>query len=421
VRVLITNAYVRANAGDAALLSVLVRHVREAYPGCEVRVAMFEDPAVHPDFEGVPNVGSVRRYLGEESISRPRRIGRKVRLGLAASAALIAPRLTARFALAGELRAAADADLVVSIGGGFLNGRADLGGDLNVLSHLLPLAVAQRHGVPVVFAPQSYGPFGTGRQSAAIRRVLRAARLVLVREDESVAILSGTGVAGPTVTRAVDSGFAFRGEDRDAASWRRELGIEPGRTLVGLTVRQWLDPRSQAAFEAAVAAFVDRVQGGGTARVVLIPQVTSDYQADDDRIVSRRIARACDPARPPVSVEEPGDHARLKSLYSSLDLLVGTRFHSVIFGLTSLVPAIAIEYEHKTGGIMRDLGLGEWVLKMPDVTADNLTDRFADLVAGQDRYRAMLRAVMPSYIERSERTPTLLRAAVPGGAPATVS
>ena len=46
----------------------------------------------------------------------------------------------------------------------------------------------------------------------------------------------------------------------------------------------------------------------------------------------------------------------------SLDYLVGTRFHSVIFALAARVPCIAIGYEHKTRGIMRDLSLDGWVL-----------------------------------------------------------
>jgi polysaccharide pyruvyl transferase WcaK-like protein len=32
------------------------------------------------------------------------------------------------------------------------------------------------------------------------------------------------------------------------------------------------------------------------------------------------------------------------------------------------VPGIAIEYEHKTRGIMRDLGLEDWVLPMENET-----------------------------------------------------
>jgi colanic acid/amylovoran biosynthesis protein len=100
--------------------------------------------------------------------------------------------------------------------------------------------------------------------------------------------------------------------------------------------------------------------------VVLIPQVTTDYLGDDDRIVERRIAGYCGSS--PLRIDERVDFRDLKGLYSACDLMLGTRFHSVIFALTSMVPCLAIEYEHKTRGIMRDLGLEEWVLPIDEVS-----------------------------------------------------
>ncbi|MFI9270097.1 polysaccharide pyruvyl transferase family protein [Kitasatospora sp. NPDC052896] len=414
--VVVVNAYVRENAGDAALLAVCLRQVRAAFPDAEITVAGMEDPAVHPEFDGAANLGSIRRYVADGTVSTPRRVLRKA-LGLAAApvALLLPPALTRllRPLLPAEVRreavAVAGADLVVSMGGGYFNARPGLDGYQNVFYVVLPLLLAQRRGVPVVLAPQSFGPFPAPAQRRLAAHVVRRAALALAREDVSVEILADCGVRGAPVRRAVDSGFAFA--PPPLTDWRTRLGVGPDVPLVGVTARQWLPPQAQQAYERALATTVDAVRASG-AEVVLIPQVTTDYLGDDDRIVERRIADRC--ATPPLLVTERVDFRELKGLYGECSYVLGTRFHSVIFALTSGVPCIAIEYEHKTRGIMRDLGLEEWVLPMPEVSAERLGALVEKLHAGRAEYLRALAERLPGYVARAEELPELLRAVTAG-------
>jgi colanic acid/amylovoran biosynthesis protein len=82
-------------------------------------------------------------------------------------------------------------------------------------------------------------------------------------------------------------------------------------------------------------------------------------------------------------------------------MLIGTRFHSVIFALTSRIPCVAIGYEHKTRGIMDDLGLGDWVIQIADVEADVLFGLTQRLERQRARYLRQLDDVLPGYIARS--------------------
>ncbi|GAB2700476.1 hypothetical protein GCM10010442_17910 [Kitasatospora kifunensis] len=417
MKVLVVNAYVRENAGDAALLAVCLRQVRAAFPQARITVAGMEDRLVHPAFDGAANIGSIRRYVADAAISTPRRILRKavgflaVPLGL-----LLPPRVLARPLarllrplLPAEVRREVDAvesaDLVVSMGGGYFNARPGLDGYQNVFYVVLPLLLAQRRGVPVVLAPQSFGPFPAPAQRRLAAYVVRRATLALAREDVSVDILAQCGVRGTPVRRAVDSGFAFAPPRQ--GDWRARLGVDPDLPLVGVTARQWLTQHQQERYERALAATIDAVRATG-AQVVLIPQVTTDYLGDDDRIVERRIAGYC--ATPPLRVDEQVDFRELKGLYAECAYVLGTRFHSVIFALTSGVPCIAIEYEHKTRGIMRDLGLEAWVLPIAEVSAASLGALVERLRYGREEYLRILAERLPGYVARAEELPELLRA-----------
>ncbi|MFI6073492.1 polysaccharide pyruvyl transferase family protein [Actinoplanes sp. NPDC051343] len=423
MKVVVINAYVRENAGDAALLSVCLRHVREAFPDADVSIAGMEAPERHADFDGCRNIGSVLRYVADGTASRPTRILRRIAVGLAASIYATAPAavgtLAKRFLPAEaqrEIQALSEADLVVSMGGGYLNARPGLDGYQNVFFILLPALIAQKHKVPVVFAPQSYGPFPAAVQRRFVARTLRRAALVLSREDVSVDILTACGLPADRVIRAVDSGFAF--DPATSLDWRERLGIDRTTRLVGMTARQWLPPQEQERYERALAAIIDYLHARQM-QVVLIPQVTTDYLGDDDRIVSRRIHARC--TNKPLLVDEVVDYRDLKRLYGECDFLLGTRFHSVIFALTSRVPCIAIEYEHKTRGIMRDLGLEDWVLPMEDVTYERLRALIERLDEHRDRYLDQLHSVLPAYVGRAESFPELLRVLYRSDVSATVS
>jgi colanic acid/amylovoran biosynthesis protein len=416
VKIVVINAYVRENAGDAALLSVCLRHVREAFPGAEVAVAGMEDVAVHSSFEGVANLGSIRRHVADGEVSLLRRLLRKLLVAVVVTAALPLPHGAARVLLRllpAEARREADAvsraDLVVSMGGGYLNARPGLDGYQNVFFVLLPALLAQKAGVPVVFAPQSFGPFPGRAQRWLVGRVLNRAALVLAREDVSVGLLRQCGVSAGQVRRAVDAGFAFA--PHASSDWRARLGVGADQPLVGVTARRWLAPDGQERYERALAETIDAVQAQPDgARVVLIPQVSTDYLGDDDRIVERRIAGHC--ATSPLRVDDRVDYRDLKGLYDECSLLIGTRFHSVIFSLTSGVPCVAIEYEHKTRGIMADLGLGEWVVPIAEATRASLWALVAPLREDPEKYRAVLKQRIPDYVREAERFPELLRTAV---------
>jgi hypothetical protein len=63
--------------GDAALLRALLAQVERAFPGCAVKISGMEDAGGHPHFHGVPNLGSMRRYVHEEG--SPGCVGRLAR------------------------------------------------------------------------------------------------------------------------------------------------------------------------------------------------------------------------------------------------------------------------------------------------------------------------------------------------------
>lgn len=407
--VLIVNGYVRANGGDAALLAVCVQQVRRAFPTADVFVASMEDPSVVPTYEGAVNIGSIRRYVSDDR--RPLRVRlarRMVGLLLGLLYLLLPPgraRLLGRTVppeVQQEVKLAAECDIVISMGGGYVHGRGGLAGWQNLYFVLLPILIAQHHRRPTVFAPQSFGPFDGGPlQRRLVRSTLCRAALVVPREDKSVTALLRCGLSRAALPRGVDSAFALQ-VNASSASRRLPDGA------VGITARQWLSPHEQHRYEVALARTIDLLTETGY-HPVLVPQVTAAYTADDDRIVERRIADLC--ATAPIRLDDPLPYDVLFELYGECEFFIGTRFHSVIFALLHRVPCLAIEYEHKTSGIMNDLGLGDWCIPIESASEARLTALTERLLLSRETYLAQLDDVLPDYVSRSQLFVSQLRQA----------
>ncbi|GAA0540287.1 polysaccharide pyruvyl transferase family protein [Paractinoplanes ferrugineus] len=402
MKILLSHAYSRHNAGDAALLSVLIQDVRDVYPDADLTVLMMDEVRPGETFDEVP----VRPFPTHRALhrfsSRAAKLGHCLVTLASTTLATRVPALAQRRLIGRELaeylRLCRESDLVVCVGGGYLRGKPALSSTFELSLLLQPLMLYRWMKIPTVLYAQSVGPFANRAQRWMAGHVLRKIDLVIAREDISLGILAGLG-ATTNVRRSVDSGFAF--DTATQVDIRRRVGAEPDRPLVGITVRQWLDPAGQERYERAIATAADTAVEEFGATVVFVPQVTSERQGDDDRIAGRRVAARM--RRPAAVLADSFDHHTIKALYGGLDLLIGTRFHSVIFAMTASVPVLAIEYEHKTSGIMHDLGLDEWVYDIATVDGPTLVTGLRRLFAQRTQVITQLAERLPAYQAQAQQ------------------
>ncbi len=413
--ILITHVYSSDNKGDAALTSVLIDDLNRAFPGANITILRLEPVPKGSYFEGIPERASFMSYALNRYRHPLVKLAYAIYMMVITLVAAFWLRRTGRhLRLPSHLREVADlyeqADLVVPVGGGYIRSRKGLFNRLNIPLLLHPLLFGSLLGKPTVLYSQSVGPFQNRLEELMVGYVLRRMTLVLLREDTSLALLASLGVTH-NVSRAIDSGFLLR--SRDALDVRSCYNIPSDKLLVGVTVRSWLKGSAQTNYEIAIAKSLDVIIASSNAHIIFITQVTAS-KGDDDRIVSQRVLHRMHNTQHATLMNDAPDHHRIKAIYDGLDILLGTRFHSVIFSLTSYVPVVAIEYEHKTSGIMRDLRLEGWVMRIEDVTEHDLTHRLLRLIHDQESYRNHLKEYLPPYVERARLTAEMLKEAAPG-------
>ncbi len=405
MKILITHFYTRDNRGDAAILSALLLELNRVFGEQHISIVTMEDIDKRKTFEGYSTIKSLisQATLHKGRITRWFVMAYFIIIPLMWCMVYRLLKIKMNFLLTKDLykllNSISQSDLIILVGGGYLRGAGGLGDDINYLFIIYPILLEKLLNKTIVLHAQSIGPFGDRFQKFISGWVLKKVDLIITREEISTKLLENMQIPLAKIKRSVDAGFLFK---TNIKTDLKKYGINSSRKKsVGITVaRKWLNNKNlQHAYESEIAKFADYVISKKKLNVIFIPQVTSQLFDDDDRSVAKRIIVKMKEKSFVWGIEQEMSHYEIKSFYANMNYIVGTRFHSVIFSLTSYVPAVAIEYEHKTRGIMKDLDLTDWVIKLEDLTAERLIKKFDKLVLKQEEYIASLKAQIPSYIK----------------------
>lgn len=414
MKILVVNLHSSANAGDDALTQETVRQLREAFAGASLTLAM-NDP---DSYEGpAATVGSFMTWFKQGGRWR---WAATPFLFLMSLITLLAYRLVGPTVLRLApsryrplLRAYLEADLVVSSAGNFLYSSGFWGLPFFIAIYTMAFAVVA--GKRLYNMPQTVGPLRRWWEKLLVRWIVHRMPLFLIRDAISQRQLQEIGAWHAGCRLAPDLAFALRPAARGRGEQLlRRSGVDPdARPLLGVTLINWgaqaRQFRRQEAYETAVAAAARAFLARYGGRCVLFAQVRGPATADDDIVPARRVhSLLADLAGAVTLVEEEATTADLKAAYGCMDLFMGTRLHSNIFALTEHVPAITIQYQPKTRGVMRMLGLEEWVIDIEEVNEENLRAMLDRLWSEREALRATLPRRLDPVVAEARQTGKLI-------------
>jgi colanic acid/amylovoran biosynthesis protein len=249
-----------------------------------------------------------------------------------------------------------NASVVVASGGDVFG--SDYGESLG--AHLLPLQVAQRARVPVVFLAQSIGPFRKAEHARAWKKVADNAALITVREKRSRDyVCQDLQVDSHRVFHTADPAFLLKPSPPEVLSkLLAAYGLDPRGRRIALVpsqgISQYLGLDAQQHLE-VLCELVIWLHRQCDAVVLLIPHVQRCEWGEDDRRLCTEIWRRLNNETSVRLIG--GDHsaAELKALIGSCEMVVAERMHGAIAGLSSNRATAVIGYSVKAEGILADM------------------------------------------------------------------
>jgi colanic acid/amylovoran biosynthesis protein len=299
------------------------------------------------------------------------------------------------------------ADAVVFIPGGYFLTPHDR--HVYWLRHVSSLLVAHLLGKPVILYACSVGPFVGAHNRWLAKKTLNMANVIILREGISSKIISELGVRRPRVYETIDAAFLLKGCDPERAAVLFEKYIaKRGGLRIGISVRPYDFPGDRNAeqkkrdYIGAMARLVDFAVENHGASVYFMPQ--GNGPGYNDISISKDILASARRKDNITLIDEDLSPQELKTLYGFMDVFVGVRMHANIFALGSQVPVLAVAYEPKTLGIMRMLGLEEFVVDIRSLDKEKLESKLETLISEKDRIKTHLSAHLDDICQRASES-----------------
>jgi len=270
-------------------------------------------------------------------------------------------------------------------GGGFIHAYGEKKAPYLIWYFLFYVRLAYKLKKQIIVLPNSFGPFEGFGVKKQIKNVLDKVDFIYAREHESANSL-GCLLNKPIKVRS-DLGFFLKSADNNKAiEILNRYQLTQNDKIIGLTVRPWRFPGSQNSSELyqnyvnTIQSFIEHVVKLNF-KVVLCNQSLGLGAHEDDRNSIKDILRKQYDKNSVIWLNEDLSCDLLKAIYSNFYLFVGTRFHSVIFAITSFVPSIAIGYGgNKANGIMSDYHLDKYMISINNINDQRLIEAFNELL-----------------------------------------
>jgi colanic acid/amylovoran biosynthesis protein len=297
-----------------------------------------------------------------------------------------------------KLQPFAEADAVFVKGGGFIHAYGGITSFYYVYYLLYHILLALSYGKKVYVMPNSFGPFRGLGVAWLVKYTLSRCTMVFARESISAEALSN--VLQREVKVSPDVAFYLEVDDllrESMRQWLESQGIlRDGRKTIAITARPYRFPEggdSRSLYDDYIKS-LQRLAKALYSRgyfPVFVEHTFANNMHEDDSQCIREIVKGLDEREYAFIQERDFDCREMKALYSCFDFILATRFHSAIFAMSQNVPALVISYGGNKGeGIMRDMGLGEYVVPIHEVTFDVLLRKFESLVNNVDHVKAAL-------------------------------
>lgn len=228
--------------------------------------------------------------------------------------------------------------------------------DRTLLLMLTTSAYAQQVDAPYICLPQAWGPFNTRAGKMAVNRILQHARIVYARDRVSFKFLSVGAAAN--VRMMTDMALAFKAAQKISGTstnskMRPMIGVSPNMRVYDRTSGEGAQNGYVKTLVAIIQHCIEKF--GCNIRLISNQTFPSGDKMDDrhlcEMIASQVQSEYCSYEARYYGAEEIWNQMK------ELDLLIGSRFHTLVFALDHAVPVVALGWSHKYAELLESFTL----------------------------------------------------------------
>ncbi len=404
IKILILGNYCSSNRGDAAILSGLIKLVRDNIPDTEITISSFYPEVANQ----VHNLESIRPIVITNSGFDKRLFAKNIVLYFLYAKGLLRKQISNLFSDEEKytLRKYLESDVIIGIGGTYLNDNYKP----TILGRLFELYLGKQFNKTVVLCSHSIGPIQNTWYQKIARHVFNKLDLITLRDHESFRILTEIGVNNPAVRIAGDTAFLasqIKPEEAEHILRKEILDYDPDQPYVSFSVRKWNYYKSKdnkqghLNYLTVISQACDYMIESYGIKMVFISTCTDmgGYRADD-RLIAKEVKKLMRNKMNAYIISSELTAEEVKGIYGLMKMHSGTRMHSNIFALSMSTPVLAISCEFKTSELMKELNLEEYVIDINNIDLSTMKDKLDKCW----RNKEILSQALPEKVDKLKKS-----------------
>ena len=253
---------------------------------------------------------------------------------------------------------------------------ADIYGWRRFINYTYAKILIERNGVPLLLAPQTYGPYKQLRTKLVAKYACNHASLLMSRDEISKNVLREMGIEKP-ITVVSDMAFFLPFEKQEFDTTVTNIGLNVSGLLWNGGYTKDNQFGLAVDYQKFIRSIIEKIKENPNNRLYLVGHVISSSanSVEDDYTVCQKLAEEynveCAPRfNTPIEA---------KSFISGLDIFMGSRMHATIASYSSGVATIPLAYSRKFAGLFNNLDYS-YVLDLCNNTESVLIGRLESYI-----------------------------------------
>ena len=254
-------------------------------------------------------------------------------------------------------------------------------------------------GKPVIKYTADLGPFNYKWNRIFSKLYLgHFVDLILVRDKTSYKCVEELGIKTPILT-VPDTAFLLQPCESKESEFYAALRKEG--PLIGLSVSFQARNRASdpAIYLTTMKEFVKYLIAKYSAHVVVIPNEVSETAANDARIAEEIRAEVADDCCEALHIDSLLAQ-EIKGVINQCDVIVASRYHTIVAALSLGIPTLAIGWHHKYMGVLEFFKQEHWLCDIKDLELEDLIKKFEALWNNREKVRETILSYLPDVKER---------------------
>ncbi|MHC4772454.1 MAG: polysaccharide pyruvyl transferase family protein [Planctomycetota bacterium] len=308
------------------------------------------------------------------------------------------------------------ADLIVDLSGFAMSDQRSLVRKLEYCFEIFTSICLRK---PFVILTQDMGPFRKVSSRLLAKLFLPHTAMLVARAESTRTFLDEIGIAKKMqIPVCSDTAFLFKSTNQEQQAAKKLLSqtVDSGESLVGIIPNINIFYRSQEDGQQYIqwlAKTYQWIEKLDHCRPVFICHEHSLHRKDDYWIVQQAIQTLHRP-EPILVIKGDNSAGVLKAVISETDLIIASRFHSVVAAISTATPFLAVGWAHKYIELCRSVGMEDAAFSFDQLSDNDFLSVLKQAWHQREQTKSKLHQAVPILMNSARSAYELIEKKWPG-------